>query len=349
MKKKYIAIGLAVVAVWGCIIGFLTFKSKDKNHKEETEIKRYVVPENKKIIFNGVVEPSKYKVFYKDSTKGSDYEIKKKNGELVSKGSVLVTYKNEEITSQIEELRDQISDLKNGKNKISEKQVKDEQNDFSAVNINESYSAEEQIKNIKKQIEKLKKKEYINEYAPFAGKVSIPKKLQDGENQVLLKLTSNDLYVKAQVSEKDLSKVKLNKKVDILILANDEKVKGEIVDITYEPDEQPISTDGISSPTQITNYPVTISLDSKENIVNGYHVQVKLKDSGKLIDIPTTAVKIDKHKKYVYLIKDKKLVRQDIKTKGEKNNITTVISGLKEKDEIVEVINSDMKEGQEVE
>lgn len=349
MKKKYIAIALAVILIWGGIIGFLAYKSKNKNDKQETEIKRYVVPENKKVIFNGVVEPSKSKVFYKDPTKGSNYEIKIKNGEFVSKGSIIITYKNEEIESQIEDLQDQISDLKKGKTKFSEPKINDVQNEINGINTNESYSLEEQIKTLKKQVEKLKKKEYINEYAPFSGKVSISKKLQDGENQVLVKLTSNDLYVKANVSERDLSKIKLNKKVDILVLANDEKVSGEITDIMYEPDEQPISSEGIASSSQITNYPVIISLDSKENIVNGYHVQVKLKGSSKLVEIPNTAVKKDKNEKYVYLIKDNKLVKQDIKTQGEKGKSTIVISGLKEKDEIVEVINSDMKEGQKVE
>lgn len=94
---------------------------------------------------------------------------------------------------------------------------------------------------------------------------------------------------------------------------------------------------------------MTISLDSKENVVNGYHVQVKLKDAEKLIEIPNTAVKTEGSKKYVYLIKDNKLAKQDIKTKGEKGKSTIVSSGLKEKDEIVEVINSEMKEGQEIE
>lgn len=94
---------------------------------------------------------------------------------------------------------------------------------------------------------------------------------------------------------------------------------------------------------------MTISLDSKENVVNGYHVQVKLKDAEKLIEIPTSAIKTEGSKKYVYLIKDNKLVKQDIKTKGEKGKSTIVSSGLKEKDEIVEVINSEMKEGQEIE
>ena len=42
-------------------------------------------------------------------------KINKKNGEIVSKGSLLITYKNEEIENQISQIEDQISDLKKGK------------------------------------------------------------------------------------------------------------------------------------------------------------------------------------------------------------------------------------------
>lgn len=104
MKKKYIAIGLVVALVWAGAIGFLALKSKDKKVKEDQNVKRYIIPENKKTFFSGVVEPTKSQVFHKDPTKGENYTINKKNGEIVSKGSLLITYKNEEISNQISDL-----------------------------------------------------------------------------------------------------------------------------------------------------------------------------------------------------------------------------------------------------
>lgn len=344
MKKKYIAIGLSVVIIWGGAIGFLVVKSKNKKLKEEQAIERYIIPENKKTFFSGVVEPSKSKVFYKDPTKGEDYEINKKNGEIVSKGSLLITYKNEEIANQISDLEDQISDLKKGKNQNDESQ-----NRVEGADVNLTDSIDEQIKNNKKQIERLKKKQYTHEYAPFAGKVYISNKGKDGENQVLLKLRSNDLYVNAQVSERDLEKVKLNQDVDVLVLANDKNVKGEVADISYDPEDQAITAEGMAAASPVANYPVRINLESKEDVVNGYHVQIKLKSLEKSIEIPKTAIKTEGSKKYVYLIRDNKLVKQNVTTKGSKEDSIIVTSGLKEKDEIVEVINSDMKEGQEIE
>ena len=133
-----------------------------------------------------------------------------------------------------------------------------------------------------------------------------------------------------------------------MVLANDKNVKGEIVNISYDPEEPGILQQEANS-SQGANYPVKISLDSNENVVNGYHVQIKFKSSNQLIEIPTTAIKKEGSKRYVYLIKNNKLVKQYIKTKGEKGKFTIVESGLKEKDEIVEVINEDMKEGQEIE
>lgn len=344
MKKKYIAIGLALVLIWAGAMGFLAVKSKDKKVKEDQAIERYIIPENKKTFFSGVVEPSKSKVFYKDPTKGENYEINKKNGEIVSKGSLLITYKNEELANQISDLEDQISDLKKEKNKSSESQ-----NKIDGAEVNLTDSIDGQIKNNKKQIERLKKKQYTYEYAPFAGKVYISNKGKDGENQVLLKLRSNDLYVNAQVSERDLEKVKLNQYVDVLVLANDKNVKGKVVDISYDPEDQAIPTEGMATASPVANYPVRINLESKEDVVNGYHVQIKLKSLEKSIEIPKTAIKTEGSKKYVYLIKDNKLVKQNVTTKGSKGDSIIVTSGLKEKDEIVEVINSEMKEGQEIE
>ncbi|GAA0702016.1 RND transporter [Paraclostridium ghonii] len=361
MKKKYIAIGLSVVVVWVGAMGFLAAKSKSKKVKEDQAIKRYVIPQEKKTFFSGVVEPSKSKTFYKDQTKGNNYEINKKNGEFVSKGSVLITYKNEEISDQISDLEDQISDLKKGKNKGDNSQNNENQsqnnelptneipNKEASANMNLNASIDDQIKNYKKQIEKLKEKEYTHEYAPFAGEVSIPNKGKDEQNQALLKLKSNDLYVNAQVSERDLEKIKLNQQVDVLVLANDKTIKGEIVDISNDPEENAVPVEGMNTTSQVANYPVRINLESKENVVNGYHVQIKAKPLEESIEVPKTAIKTEGSKKYVYLIKDKKLVKQNVTTKGQKGDSIIVTSGLKEKEEIVEVINSDMKEGQEIE
>ena len=252
------------------------------------------------------------------------------------------------LFGQISQIEDQISDLKKEKNNKVEFKTDAIQPDINIPNEGLDISIEDQIKNYKNEIEKLKKKKYTYEYAPFAGKVSIPNGVSEGENQVLLKLRSNDLYVNSQVSERDLEKIKLNQSVDVMVLANDKNVKGEIVNISYDPEEPGILQQEANS-SQGANYPVKISLDSNENVVNGYHVQIKFKSSNQLIEIPTTAIKKEGSKRYVYLIKNNKLVKQYIKTKGEKGKFTIVESGLKEKDEIVEVINEDMKEGQEIE
>ncbi|GAA0712018.1 RND transporter [Paraclostridium ghonii] len=349
MKKKYMAIGLSVVVIWAGAIGFLVVKSKYEKAKEDQAIKRYIIPDEKKTFFSGVVEPSKSKVFYKDQAKGDNYEINKRNGEFVSKGSLLITYKNEEISDQISDLEDQISDLKKEKGKSEKSQNNENQNKEVSTNMNLNESIDEQIKNKQKQIERLKKKQYTYEYAPFAGEVSIPNKGSDEQNQALLKLKSNDLYVNAQVSERDLEKIKLNQQVDVIVLANDKTIKGELVDISYNPEENVPAVDGKATTAQVSSYQVRINLESKENVVNGYHVQIKAEPLEESIEIPKTAIKTEGSKKYVYLIKDKKLVKQNVITKGEKGDSIIVTSGLKEKEEIVEVINSDMKEGQEIE
>lgn len=348
MKKKYIAIACTIGIVWIGAIGFLAIKSKDKPNDIGTEegIERYVIPEDKKIFLNGVVQPKQSKVFYKDVTKGEDYKINKKNGDYVSKGSLLITYTNESVKDQISELQDQVNNLKKEKNKVNNNP------EVQALEGQEmaTQSIQDQIKDLEKEISKLKKKQYSCEYAPFAGKVYISNKVVGEENQELLKLRSDDFYIKSQVSERDLDNVKEDQPVDVLVLANDKKVKGTIGDISYEPESQVASLgEEVSGASSVSTYPVTIELKSQDDVVNGYHVQAKLKLGNKELKIPKTAVKKDGDSQYVYLIEDNKLKKQTIKTKGTKGENIVVISGLKEKDEIVEVIGDNIEEGQEVE
>ncbi|MCR1850747.1 HlyD family efflux transporter periplasmic adaptor subunit [Paeniclostridium sordellii] len=338
MKKKHMVIVVAIVLVWVGIIGFFVIKSKQKEKSEEQNIKKYTIPDEKRTFLNGVVEPTKSKIFYKDPTKGEDYTINKENGEFVSKGTLLITYKHEDISNQIIVLEDQIKELEKEKNNLNK----------ASNQLIEKEPIENQIKNTKKELSKLKKQQYSYEYAPFAGIVCISNKEQSGENQTLLKLRSKDLYVKSQVSERELKNISKDQPVEVLILANDKKINGSINEIVTEPEDQ-ISSVGESTTSMIVNYPVTIKLESQDDVVNGYHVQVKVKSDKKELEIPTTAIQSEGNKNYVYLVKDNKLEKRFIQTKGDKGKFTIVSSGLKEKDDIVENANKDMKEGQEVE
>ena len=335
MKKRKIAIVGLIILIWIGIVGFLMIKSKGKENqvKNDKNLERYTIPEEKKIFLNGVVQPTKSKVFYKDLTKGENYKIHKENGENVSKGNLLITYKNEEITNQISDLKSQIDNMKKGK----EKELVPGTN-------------EEEIKNLQKELSKLKDKQYSYEYAPFTGRVYISNKDASAENQELLKLRTTDFNITAQVSERELEKVKEDQKVDILILANDKKVQGTIEDISDEPEAQAVGLDQQpSTNTSVSNYPITINLDSKANIENGYHVQINIKLPNNKFKIPTSAIKEDGNKKYVYLIKDNALVKQFIQVENKDDKFSEVISGLKEKDEIIKTITSEMKEGQVIE
>jgi len=341
MKKRHIAIAGVIVAVWVGIIGFFVIKSKEKESKSNQNIERHIIPEQKKVFINGVVEPTQSKVFYKDMTKGENYIVNKKNKESVSKGSLLITYKNDEISEQIKDLNEQLYDLR--KEEKEGKNTEENQNQMTEP-------IEEQIKNTSKELSKLKNKEYSYEYAPFSGKVYTDNKNINGENQELLKLRSTEFYIKSQVTENELEKIKEDHKVEILILANDKKIKGKITEISDEPKSQDAGLNGeISGSASVSSYPISITLDSQEGIVNGYHVQIKIELSNKDFKIPTSAIKVNETKNYVYLIKDNKLVKQFVEVKKTEGDLSIITSGLKEKDEIVKVITNEMKEGQEIE
>src|SRR5690606_21623217 len=96
-------------------------------------------------------------------------------------------------------------------------------------------------------------------------------------------------------------------------------------------------------------YEVKISLDSQDNLINGFHVQAVVELSDSPIEIPKTSLIEEEGKTYVYKVVDNLLVKQEITYKEGESDKVIVDSGLSEEDQIVELPTEEMKEGMPVE
>lgn len=338
MNKKTIIIISAILVVWIGVIGFFVVKSSVSKKETASSTSLYTIPNAEKIFINGVVVPRDSKDFYQDPTKGDVSKISVENGQYVDKGDLLITYKNEQISSQIEDLKLQLESLEKQKNQVP-----------VVPGIPQDTSSAVQVEQLKKQVSSLKKKEYSSVYAPFSGKVYIDSNDNIQQNQVLLTLQAMDFYVKGQVSEKDLPKIKLRQNTDVLILSTRKTKDGKISSISDRPISQDIAMPTNQNQSLMSYYNVDIKFENQDDLTNGFHVQATVKLYDKEIKIPSSSLIKENNKVFVYKVIDNKLNKQNVTIGQKEGNSTVVKSGLKENDVIVKNPTKDTKEGQEIE
>ena len=118
MKKRKLLIGTVLVAAISVVLsGCSGVNSK------ETSMKLLSIPSNEKVFINGTIVPLEEEVIYLDPTKGEVETLSVENGQTVSKGDTLFTYKNEQITEQIAQINLQLeSARKERENLLAQKE-----------------------------------------------------------------------------------------------------------------------------------------------------------------------------------------------------------------------------------
>ena len=192
---------------------------------------------------------------------------------------------------------------------------------------------------------------YTNIIAPFAGTiVSVPVEVGQTLNAVQSAPTVaqiadlSKMEIKMEVSEADVGNIKVGDKIEYNILSDiNKKYDAKISSI--DPGLTTLS-DGMYSANSKTSgtskaavyYYVKALIDNKDNTLRiGMTTQNKIivKDLNSTLQIPLTALKIDKNGPYVILKNNEDLIKQEIKTGIRSNNAAQVLEGLKEGDTVV--------------
>ncbi|MDO7203297.1 hypothetical protein Q5M85_02670 [Paraclostridium bifermentans] len=112
---------------------------------------------------------------------------------------------------------------------------------------------EEEITKLNDKIKIIEDKSSYSVEAPFAGKVYIShQNSSENEPAPIMTLDSEDLYVKGQASEQDLSKINLNQEVQVMVNSTKEKVKGKVTFIGERPSVDKITSKRIQSKVYLT-------------------------------------------------------------------------------------------------
>ena len=389
MKKKYlkyVVIG-AIILVSTVAIYLVKITSDNSQGKSSSisSIETTIIGNSsKKIYINGVIQPIENKNIYLDTSKGKVDTVSVTDGQAVNAGDVLFTYKNDTITSQIEEFNGQISTYqtqkerlenkkKDSNNKLTEKKnslsnLKSNPQDETIIASIQSLEAEVQaleteissyndqldtindsIKDCNKKIENLKKDESIEVKADISGVVAILGSKDDYTN-VFISISSNDLYIKGSVSEKYVEKLKKEQEAEVLVIANNSTIKAKVDEISKKPStSSSIGSSMDTSANSLSNYDVTLLLDSQENILDGYHVQATIFEEEKELKIPKEAIIEENGETFVYKVEDGALKKQNVEYEDSENDDAKILSGLEEGEEVVTNPTEDTKEGMKYE
>ena len=277
---------------------------------------------------------------------------------------------NNKLTSAKNNLAEKENQLKKLKNQLEEFNFEDQlQADNISMDIQqttaevsaykEQVSAyEEQIDNVNITLnslynkkEKLEAEKSFVVTAPIAGTVVLSSNEKDYTQPYII-IESEELIVKGVVSEKDYSKIKVDDDISVSIISTNETIDGKILEI----DDRPVSNTelSLSQVTQTTNtnvsyYNVLITLNSQENLINGFHSQGKVTLGDDTIKVFKTSIINEEGKNYVFVDKDGILDKVEISIKKEDGEYVIVESGLNANDVVMKNPTSETKAGVKVE
>ena len=277
---------------------------------------------------------------------------------------------NNKFTNSKNNLAEKEEQLKKLKNQLEEFNFEDQlQADNISMDIQqttaevsaykEQVSAyEEQIDNVNITLNSLynKKEKLVAEKsfvvtAPIAGTIVLSSNEKDYTQPYII-IESQELIVKGVVSEKDYSKIKVDDDISVSIISTNEIIEGKILEI----DDRPVSNTelSLSQVTQTTNtnvsyYNVLITLNSQENLINGFHSQGKVTLGDDTIKVFKTSIINEEGKNYVFVDKDGILDKVEISIQKEDGEYVIVESGINANDVVMKNPTSETKAGVKVE
>ena len=187
--------------------------------------------------------------------------------------------------------------------------------------------------------------------APISGTIVLSSNEKDYTQPYII-IESQELIVKGVVSEKDYNKIKVDDDISVNIISTNETIEGKILEI----DDRPVSNTelNLSQVTQTTNtnvsyYNVLITLNSQENLINGFHSQGKVTLGDDTIKVFKTSIINEEGKNYVFIDKDGILDKVEISIQQEDGEYVIVESGLNANDVVMKNPTSETKAGVKVE
>ncbi|MCF8887896.1 efflux RND transporter periplasmic adaptor subunit [Priestia megaterium] len=373
MKKGIIITAVAVVIV--AVIGINVYRAQSVSGKA---INVHVANIKEKKLRNTVMVPGTLKLadeqyVYFDAEKGEVERFHVTEGSRVQQGTSLVTYESDTLDLeqeqnnlekkssqlQIDSVSKQLSNLNKKQKELEKEMSKQEardQIDTERTQLNlDLETAKIDLERNKLEAKSIAKKERnLDVASDINGTVlEVDKEAVNNTSDVqkpLIHIGNTDEYLATGVlSEYDALKIKTGQAVKITSdVLPDKEWAGSVKQIDYLPQQQASAEAGNDAANQ---YPVEVKVDDQDitMIKPGFKLLLEIETSSKKASsLPIKAVVNEDGEKYVYVVKDKKAVRKEVKIGETTNKFIEIKSGVSSKDKVITNPTKNLTDGAEV-
>ncbi|UYT84329.1 efflux RND transporter periplasmic adaptor subunit [Priestia megaterium] len=373
MKKGIIITAVAVVIV--AVIGINVYRAQSVSGKA---INVHVANIKEKKLRNTVMVPGTLKLadeqyVYFDAEKGEVERFHVTEGSRVQQGTSLVTYESDTLDLeqeqnklekkssqlQIDSVSKQLSNLNKKQKELEKEMSKQEardQIDTERTQLNlDLETAKIDLERNKLEAKSIAKKERnLDVASDINGTVlEVDKEAVNNTSDVqkpLIHIGNTDEYLATGVlSEYDALKIKTGQAVKITSdVLPDKEWAGSVKQIDYLPQQQASAEAGNDGANQ---YPVEVKVDDQDitMIKPGFKLLLEIETSSKKASsLPIKAVVNEDGEKYVYVVKDKKAVRKEVKIGETTNKFIEIKSGVSSKDKVITNPTKNLTDGAEV-
>ncbi|MEW4209200.1 efflux RND transporter periplasmic adaptor subunit [Priestia megaterium] len=373
MKKGIIITAVAVVIV--AVIGINVYRAQSVSGKA---INVHVANIKEKKLRNTVMVPGTLKLadeqyVYFDAEKGEVERFHVTEGSRVQQGTSLVTYESDTLDLeqeqnklekkssqlQIDSVSKQLSNLNKKQKELEKEMSKQEardQIDTERTQLNlDLETAKIDLERNKLEAKSIAKKERnLDVASDINGTVlEVDKEAVNNTSDVqkpLIHIGNTDEYLATGVlSEYDALKIKTGQAVKITSdVLPDKEWAGSVKQIDYLPQQQASAEAGNDAANQ---YPVEVKVDDQDitMIKPGFKLLLEIETSSKKASsLPIKAVVNEDGEKYVYVVKDKKAVRKEVKIGETTNKFSEIKSGVSSKDKVITNPTKNLTDGAEV-
>ena len=373
MKKGIIITAVAVVIV--AVIGINVYRAQSVSGKA---VNVHVANIKEKKLRNTVMVPGTLKLaneqyVYFDAEKGEVERFHVTEGSRVQQGTSLVTYESDTLDLeqeqnklerkssqlQINSVSKQLSNLNKKQKELEKEMSKQEakdQIDTERTQLNlDLETAKIDLERNKLEAKSIAKKERnLDVASDINGTVlEVDKEAVNNTSDVqkpLIHIGNTDEYLATGVlSEYDALKIKTGQAVKITSdVLPDKEWAGSVKQIDYLPQQQASAEAGNDAANQ---YPVEVKVDDQDitMIKPGFKLLLEIETSSKKASsLPIKAVVNEDGEKFVYVVKDKKAVRKEVKIGETTNKFIEIKSGVSSKDKVITNPSKDLTDGAEV-
>ncbi|MCM3182231.1 efflux RND transporter periplasmic adaptor subunit [Priestia megaterium] len=373
MKKGIIITAVAVVIV--AVIGINIYRAQSVSGKA---INVHVANIKEKKLRNTVMVPGTLKLadeqyVYFDAEKGEVERFHVTEGSRVQQGTSLVTYESDTLDLeqeqnklekkssqlQIDSVSKQLSNLNKKQKELEKEMSKQEardQIDTERTQLNlDLETAKIDLERNKLETKSIAKKERnLDVTSDINGTVlEVDKEAVNNTSDIqkpLIHIGNTDEYLATGVlSEYDALKIKTGQAVKITSdVLPDKEWAGSVKQIDYLPQQQASAEAGNDGANQ---YPIEVKVDDQDitMIKPGFKLLLEIETSSKKASsLPIKAVVNEDGEKYVYVVKDKKAVRKEVKIGETTNKFIEIKSGVSSKDKVITNPTKNLTDGAEV-